>query len=184
MRRGTQVTARDPTRPRWSSHLDIPTRVELPQGGVDFGNRRHRTPRMTCITRGPAPERVRMDARKAIPVAPPTRACWAPMARQVFWLGCHPPKRAFPRGPHSQWHCCASASTLTAAGPPRIRTGFPWSSLVLFPDNYVAATPTVKSLRACLYTKSAQSRGIMCRSTVVDCADPMAIASSSGDLRG
>ena len=70
------------------------------------------------------------------------------MARQVFWLGCHPPKRAFPRGPHSQWHCCALASTLTAAGPPRIRTGFPWSSLVLFPDNYVAATPTVKSLRS------------------------------------
>jgi hypothetical protein len=38
------------------------------------------------------------------PVAPPTRACWAPTAWQVFWLGCHPSERAFPRDVHSQWH--------------------------------------------------------------------------------
>lgn len=51
------------------------------------------------------------------------RASWSRW--QVFWLRSHPPESAFPRDPAPQWLACSPSSSFTAAGPPRICTGFP-----------------------------------------------------------
>src|SRR5690606_22129119 len=83
--------------------------------------------RAVAMTGAPSSERaVALPAEN--PASPPSRDVTGSVLWQVFWLGDRPREGAFPRQGRSGV-LCPPSSPLTAAGPPRNRTGFPFHAL-------------------------------------------------------